>query len=124
MQWIVWSSWAVVGSGERLRVALVAGTLVQDGAEKQLVYMAHALSEAHVDIRVYCLTRGEFYESALTALGIQTYWVGRFGSRISRLLTLTAALREFRPHIVQAGHFFTNLYATVAARLCKAVPVG
>ncbi len=107
-----------------LRVALIAGTLVQDGAEKQLVYMARALRAADVDVRIYCLTRGEFYERVLTALGMQPHWVGRFGNRFLRLLAVTAAMRRFRPHIVQAAHFFTNLYTTGSARLCNAVAIG
>jgi glycosyltransferase involved in cell wall biosynthesis len=108
----------------RLRVALLAGTLVQGGAEKQLVYLARALAEAGVDVRVYCLTRGEYYEGALAAQGIRPYWVGRSGNRLLRLLALTAALGRFRPHIVQSAHFFTNLYAAIPARLCRAVAIG
>ncbi len=37
---------------ERLRVALIVGCLDKGGAEKQLVYMARALSLASVDVRV------------------------------------------------------------------------
>ena len=35
------------------------------GAEKQLVYMVRALCDAGVDLRVYSLTMGEFYEARL-----------------------------------------------------------
>jgi glycosyltransferase involved in cell wall biosynthesis len=107
-----------------LRVALLPGTLVADGAEKQLVYMARALREVRVDVRVYCLTRGDFHEGTLRALGIPLQWVGRFRTRFLRLLSLAAALREFRPHIVQAGHFYTNLYAASVAPLYGALAIG
>jgi glycosyltransferase involved in cell wall biosynthesis len=105
-------------------VAFVIGTLEQDGAEKQLVYMVRCLREANVDVRAYCLTRGEYYEEALLALGVKPYWVGRFGNRFARGLAVAKAVREFRPHIVQASHFWTNLYATAAARVCKAMAIG
>jgi hypothetical protein len=40
----------------RLRVALIAGTLGQGGAEKQLVYMARALVAAGADVSAFSLT--------------------------------------------------------------------
>jgi glycosyltransferase involved in cell wall biosynthesis len=107
-----------------LRVALVAGTLVQGGAEKQLVYMARALRAAGVDVRVYSLTRGEFYDGVLARLGLPPHWFGRSGNRFRRLIALTAALREFRPHIIQATHFYTNLYAALSALLCNSLAIG
>ena len=70
---------------ERLRVALLAGTLGQGGAEKQLVYMVRTLQRAGVDVRVYSLTRGEFYEKALMAMHLHSTWVGRFGNPLLRL---------------------------------------
>ena len=91
----------------RLRVALIAGTLGQAGAEKQLVYMARALRDAGLDLQVYCLTKGEFYEAHLRELGLEPRWFGRFGNiRFAniplRLASLTAQLRRFKPHIVQS----------------------
>jgi glycosyltransferase involved in cell wall biosynthesis len=115
---------ALARERDRLRVALVAGTLVQDGAEKQLVYIAKALRDAGVVVRVYCLRRGEFYEDVLRALGLPPRWVGRFGNPLFRLLSLGRALREFRPHLVQSAHFYTNLYAALAARSCGALGLG
>lgn len=109
---------------ERLRVALVAGTLARGGAEKQLVYMACALREAGTDVRVYSLTRGEHYEETLRRAGVPLAWIGRMRSRAARVLVLTRALRDHRPHIVQATHFFAGAYALLAARPYRALPVG
>ena len=113
----------------RLRVALIAGTLGQAGAEKQLVYMARALRDAGLDLQVYCLTKGEFYEAHLRELGLEPRWFGRFGNiRFAniplRLASLTAQLRRFKPHIVQSTHFFCNLYAGLSGRLSGALPIG
>lgn len=107
-----------------MRIALVAGTLGQGGAEKQLVYMARALRDSGADVRVYCLTRGEYYERELTEIGIAPRWFGRFTSPPMRTLTLAASLRSFRPNIVQSAHFYTNLYVTMAARLVGAAGIG
>jgi glycosyltransferase involved in cell wall biosynthesis len=110
--------------GARLRVALIAGGLSQGGAEKQFVYMARALHERGVDVRCYSLTRGDFYEAALKDMGLEPIWIGRFGAPALRLLRLRRLLRAFAPHVVQAGHFFANLYAALGARACGAVSIG
>jgi glycosyltransferase involved in cell wall biosynthesis len=107
-----------------LRIALLAGTLGQGGAEKQLVYMATSLQRVNVDVRVYCLTRGDFYEAPLRAAGLDPIWVGRFRNPLARLCALAVAFARFRPHIVQTMHSFTNPYAAGAARVCGAMSIG
>jgi glycosyltransferase involved in cell wall biosynthesis len=113
----------------RLRIALIAGTLGQAGAEKQLVYMARSLRDAGADLRVYSLTKGEFYEAHLRELGIKPRWFGwsgsiRFANIPLRLASLALELARFRPHIVQSGHFFCNLYAGLCGRLSDALTIG
>ena len=107
-----------------LRVALIAGGLSQGGAEKQLVYMARALKQRGADVRCYCLTRGEFYEGVLRRLGIHVIWIGRFAAPAVRLACLARLLASFRPQVVHAGHFFSNLYAALGARACGGVSIG
>jgi glycosyltransferase involved in cell wall biosynthesis len=109
---------------ERLRVAFLAGTLVQHGAEKQLAYMAESLRTAGVDVRAYTLGDGEYYEERLERAGIPVERVGAPAGRARRLVRITRALRRFRPHVVQAGHFYTNLYVALAARWSGAVALG
>jgi len=114
----------MVKTDQRLRVAFLAGTLGQGGAEKQLVYIVRALLQAQVDVRVYTLTRGEYYETALQQMGVQPVWVGRFASPLLRLVAFALALRGFRPHIVQSTHFFGNLYVTLIAHLYQVEAIG
>lgn len=109
---------------ERLRIAMVVGTLGQGGAEKQLTYMARALHQAGIEVRVYCLTRGEFYEVVLQAMGLTPIWIGRRTNPLARVAELAIALREFRPHIVQSTHFYTNLYTVLSGRICGAIALG
>jgi glycosyltransferase involved in cell wall biosynthesis len=109
---------------EGLRVALIAGTLGQGGAEKQILLMAQALRAAGTDARVYSLTRGETYEAKLLASGVPVHPVGGGSFRALRLAALTAALGRFRPHVVQACHTFVNLYAALAAKAVGAISLG
>jgi glycosyltransferase involved in cell wall biosynthesis len=109
---------------DRLRVAFVSGTLGKGGAEKQLAYMVRALIRADVDVRVFSLTKGEFYEKVLEELGCPPQWFGRFSNPVVRMAGLTAALRTFRPHIVHSSHFFANSYALGAAWAYRSISVG
>ncbi|HET9985616.1 MAG TPA: glycosyltransferase [Longimicrobiales bacterium] len=109
---------------ERLRVAFVAGTLGRGGAEKQLAAMARALHRAGADVRVLSLTRGEWYERALADDGLAPCWIGRRTSPPARLAALLAALRDSRPHVLQAAHFFANLYVSLAAPFLGALAIG
>ena len=107
-----------------LRVALLAGELTQGGAEKQLFYMATTLKGAGVDVQVYSLTTGEFYEGILCEAGLPPLWFGRSPRRVVRIGSLIRHLSAFRPHIVQAIHAFTNPYAAVAAKFVGALSIG
>jgi glycosyltransferase involved in cell wall biosynthesis len=108
---------------ETLRMAFIAGSLGQGGTEKQLLYLARELRRASVDARVLTLTRGEFYEAAFADAGVPVEWVGHHRLPL-RLADLAGAVHRFHPHIVQAVHFFTNLYAVWCARLLGGVGVG
>ena len=113
-----------MSSRPRLRVAFVAGTLDRGGAEKQLFYMARALAREAVDVRVYSLRRGEFFEAELQRVGIPPVWIGRRAHPVARTIALVRALVTFRPHIVQSAHFYANLYAVAAAMAYRALGIG
>jgi glycosyltransferase involved in cell wall biosynthesis len=106
-----------------LRVALIAGSLGQGGAEKQLLYLARELVRAEVEVQVFALTYGEHYESLFERAGVRVDWAGRHRPPL-RIADLAMMVRRFHPHVVQAGHFFTNLYAVAAARLCGGAEIG
>jgi glycosyltransferase involved in cell wall biosynthesis len=86
--------------------------------------MARALRDVGVNVRVYHLRKGEFYESVLRDQEIELCYIGRLGNPLIRLALLTAKLQEFRPHFVQSGHIWANLYVGLAGRLCRAVAIG
>ncbi len=109
---------------ERLRVALLTGALNQGGAEKQLVYIARALAGVGVDVRIYSLTRGEYHEVSLQAIGLKPIWVGRFANPMLRLGILAGELWRFQPHVIQSVHPFVNLYVSLTGRLFRAISLG
>lgn len=111
-------------STEKLRVAFLAGTLGQGGAEKQLFYMVCALREVGVDVFVYCLSRGEFYEKKLIEIGCPPVFLGKSSSPPRRLLAILLQTLKDRPHILQSAHFFGNLYITLVGIARKALIIG
>lgn len=107
-----------------LRIGVVAGTLGQGGAERQLYYLLRALRHNGTDVRLFCLTQGEFWEERVRELGVPITWVGKSRSRIARLVRLVAEVRLFRPQILQSQHPYTNLYAAAGARALGLREVG
>jgi glycosyltransferase involved in cell wall biosynthesis len=99
-----------------LRVAVVAGTLGQGGAERQLFYLTTTLHRIGVEVRVLSLTRGEYWEERLQEAGIPVDWVGQRAARAARLLAITRAARRHRADLIQSFHFFANPYTALAAR--------
>lgn len=106
-----------------LKVSFVAGTLAQGGAERQLFYTLNILKECQANVEVLSLTRGEFWEDRIRALGIPVIWVGQSPSRVVRLARIIKEIRRFRPRFVQSQHFYTNLYAILAVRSIHATEI-
>jgi glycosyltransferase involved in cell wall biosynthesis len=113
-----------MGNLPKLRVTFIAGTLGQGGAERQLYYIVKALKQSGTQAQVLSLTRGEFWEEKIQALGIPVIWVGQNESKIARLHRIIRELRKHPADIVQSQHFFTNLYAVAAARALGFQEVG
>ena len=109
---------------EPLRVALVVGSMVRGGAEKQLLYWARALRDSSAEVQLYALTRGEPFEADVRNAGFSPVWIGERHGRAKRISALRAEARRFRPHIVQSTHFFANLYAATTALGTHALSVG
>ncbi len=111
------------GSLAGLRVCFVAGTLGQGGAERQLYYMLQALRAAGACAKVLSLSEGEFWENPIRELGVEVTYVGGSPSRWKRLMRIRREAGLFKPHVIQAQHFYANSYAAVAARLhgCRSI---
>lgn len=107
-----------------LDLCFLAGTLGPGGAERQLYYLLKTLRAAGARLRLLSLTRGEFWEAPIAALGIPVLWIGAEAAPPARLWRIVAALRRDPPAILQSQHFYTNLYAAAAARLLGAREIG
>lgn len=108
----------------RLRLALVVGTLHSGGAEKQLYYMARALAQSGVDVHIFYREWHPAYGEPLLALGLPLTQFGQEGGTPQRALHLLKHLRQVRPHIVQATHTYTNLYAALTGRALGSLSLG
>jgi glycosyltransferase involved in cell wall biosynthesis len=112
------------GEPRPLRIALVASSLVQAGAEKQFVYTARALRKTGADARVFYLGSGGHYEPILHNQGIPISRLACPRRPFAILFRLIRAFRQFRPHIVVASQFGDIIHAAVAGRLCGAFVAG
>jgi glycosyltransferase involved in cell wall biosynthesis len=105
-------------------VALLAGCLERHGAERQAVFMARALRQAGVEVRIYSLTKGDHYEGVLRDEGFSVEWAGRFRNPLLRVGVLIQQMWGFKPHIVQATLGHNNLHAALVAKALGAISLG
>lgn len=96
----------------------------QGGAERQLFYILKALKENGAAPSLFCLTKNEYWEKPIRALGIDSHWFGRSPSRLIRLSDCMKQLNASRPSIVQSQHFYTNIYASLSAKCLNLQDVG
>ncbi|MCI0336625.1 MAG: glycosyltransferase [Acidobacteria bacterium] len=108
----------------QVNIAFLAGTLGQGGSERQLFYLLRALKQNGARSRLYCLTRGEFWEETIRDLGIPVIWIGQHPSRFLRLARLINEIRTDRPAIIQSQHIYTNIYVVAAARALGLREIG
>jgi glycosyltransferase involved in cell wall biosynthesis len=107
----------------KLKVCYMAGTLGQGGAERQLFYAIQALQQSGAATRVLSLESGGFWEEPIRQVGAKVTCLGAERSRLKRLIRIVRLLKLEPPDILQAQHFYTNAYATLAGRFlnCKAI---
>jgi glycosyltransferase involved in cell wall biosynthesis len=77
-----------------------------------------------IAVRVFSLTRAEYWEAPLGEAGVPVEWVGRRSGRLARLLTMARALGRYRPDVIHSFHFFANPYAALAARALNRPDLG
>jgi glycosyltransferase involved in cell wall biosynthesis len=108
----------------KLNVCFIATTLGQGGAEQQLYYMIQTLLNQGGTVSVLSLSKGEFWEKKILALGVPVYHVGRDKSRFLRLARITRLVLQLKPDFLQSSHFFCNFYTAFAARLLNRKDIG
>src|ERR1051325_449454 len=108
----------------KLKVCYLAGTLGQGGAERQLFYAVQALIQGGAAVRVLSFGQGEFWETPIKKLGAAVKSVGAGGSRLSRLFRIIKELKNDPADILQAQHFYTNAYVSLAAAALRSTSIG
>jgi len=102
---------------QQLRVALVASSLAQAGAEKQFAYAARAWRNSGAEVVVVYLGTEDYYESALRQHDLPVVSLASAGKPWRALWRLIGVLRRFRPDIVIASQFGDLVHAGMSGRL-------
>jgi glycosyltransferase involved in cell wall biosynthesis len=95
---------------DNISILLIAGTLGQGGAEKQLFLLAKSLYNSNYRIIVISLTKDEFWEKELIKIGIEVKNIPRM-SRFKKFLAIHKLVKRIKPNIVYSFHFYTSFYA-------------
>lgn len=114
----------VIKMDNKLRIGMITGVLGKGGAEKQLYYIARSLKKSSVEVKVFSLTKDEYYERKIKNLGIEVIWVGKSKFPIFRIVNILVHLIRFKPDLIYSTHFFSNLYAAVAGKILGVVSIG
>lgn len=107
-----------------MRVAVIASSLRLGGAEKQTVYMARALLETGIDVRLFYLGRGGHYETVLRQTGVPLCQIHTPERPWVTLTRLIGALFRWRPQIVLVPQFGDLRFGGIAGRFCNALILG
>ncbi len=113
-----------MSSLSKLRIAYVAGTLGQGGAERQLFYAVQALAQSGAAVQVLSLDQGGFWEKPIRELGATVTWIGQDRCRLKRLIRIVKHLKRQPVDILQSQHFYTNVYASLAALFLNGKAIG
>lgn len=103
---------------------MITGVLGKGGAEKQLFYIISAMKRLNFQVKVFTLTKGEYYEKKLSTIGVECSWIGKFSSPICRLWVLLVEMIHYKPQIIYSTHFFGNIYAGLMGRILRILSIG
>ena len=111
---------------EKRKVAIIAGQLVVGGAERQLyLWLAH-MDRDKFDPLVITLhpNHNDYWEKPIEDLGIPLFRVAQRPAKMGRLVEIIKILRSFDPDIIHGWHFFSSVYAGLAARILRVPCLG
>jgi len=118
------NAFTIGGHSPRLRVALITSSLSMGGAEKQTVYIARALVNAGIDVRVFHLGGDGPYEAVLQQAGVPICRLYRANKPWVILGRLIRMLRQWKPDIILVSQFGDMVYGVIGARCCGALILG
>lgn len=111
---------------EKRKVAIIAGQLVVGGAERQLyLWLAH-MDREKFDPLVITLHpyHDDYWEKPIEDLGIPLFPVAQRPAKMGRMVEIIKIFRSFNPDIIHGWHFFSSVYAGLAARFLRIACLG
>ena len=111
---------------EKRKVTIIAGQLVVGGAERQLyLWLAH-MDRDKFDPLVITLhpDHEDYWEKPIEDLGVPLFRVSQKPAKLVRLAEIIRILRSFKPDVIHGWHFFSSVYAGLAARFLGVPCVG
>jgi glycosyltransferase involved in cell wall biosynthesis len=100
------------------RILLLSTSLGLGGADRQILYLAHALLEHQYDVKLVCMTGlGEMGSRALSqGLPILSLEMQRGRADRASFQRLVGLLREWRPHVLTSFMYHANLFGRLAGK--------
>jgi glycosyltransferase involved in cell wall biosynthesis len=109
----------------RLRIALHVGSLGLGGAEKQAIYIAKALQQAGVELRVYYNSiQAEVHKIELARMNIDAICLGQNDNSFLRFFRLLLNLISFKPHMLFSTRSYTNIHISIAKYFINTITIG
>jgi glycosyltransferase involved in cell wall biosynthesis len=114
--WLVWTS-----PGGLLRVLICIEALGVGGKERQAVELIKGLARRpHVECRVICLERDDFYLDELSSVEIPVEFVSRrMRWDVGVFHKLYKTIRHYQPHLIHTNGLMSSFYTLPIARLTR-----
>ncbi len=107
-----------------MKILFIAGSLGKGGAEKQLFYLCKILKNNDYDVKVACLTQGEYFENEIRKLNVEVVYIGKSNNKFQRLYEVYKLVRKFNPKLIYGFHFYTGFYAGFVGRITNTLSFG
>lgn len=107
----------------QFRIAFIAGTLGQGGAEKQLFHLIEGLLALGCKPDVFTFDESGYWVQPIRGLGVNVIHIPAV-DRFGRLKSLYSFIHRGKYDFVHSQHFYTNLYAFVASLFSNTVSIG
>ena len=104
-------------SPKKSKIAFIAGTLGNGGAERQLYYIVKFLKLKNYDILVVSLSKNKYYLKKISYLGVEVKVFEWKNNPIFKLYFVIKHCILFHPNIIQSAHTYVNFYTMLVSKI-------
>ena len=104
-------------SPKKSKIAFIAGTLGNGGAERQLYYIVKFLKLKNYDILVISLSKNKYYLKKISYLGVEVKVFEWKNNPINKLYFIIKHCLLFHPNIIQSAHTYVNFYTLIVSKI-------